>query len=487
MSSTLAGGQPPEPDAPEVKPAGLGKIQATSAAVSGIASGILALQSLVVLLFLSAREVGVLGIATGIGSLALVAQQFGVGAATLKEVAVAGERSTAYQTMLAGLVLRIAMTLPFSLVLVALSGWLATDVYGHPEIRGPVIIFAAIILLYGLVDVLAYTLQGLHLWTRFFAQKVVAAAVTAATVVVATAAFGLDGYFAGLLVAAVIVTATTAVFVAGAFGRTLLTTRPHGLRRRARAMLGLGIAAYVAKIFQVLALQAPILVAGYVESAEDTGALKVALTVGTVVLGLSGAVNTINIAVFSRRVARADERVSIDARRQVGLYAVLSAALCAAIAAVGPDVLRALDLGYADVGGTIVLGVVGPALFGILGIVVSTVYIPIGAYTRFVVVYLVPAAGAVGASLLAAHAGGGVEPFAAALVAGSAAGIAVAFADLARRRLLPPEAVAAVAAIAAVGLAGVLQMAEGARYALFAAAFVVSLVMFMRMLEARPR
>lgn len=460
----------------------LGRTQAKSVVVNLVTNGLIAAQSLVVLLFLSVREIGLLGIATGIGSLALVAQQFGLGAATLKEVSVASDRGSAYQTMIAGLALRVVMTVPVSLLLIALSGWLADDVYGHPEIQGPLIIFAAIILLYGVVDVLSYTLQGLQLWQRFFAQKLVGVVVSTAVVIAATAAFGLDGYFAGLLAGTLATTAVAAVVVSTAFGRKILATRPRGLRRRARAMLRLGVAAYGAKILQVLALQAPILVAGYVASAEDTGALKVALTIGTIVLGLSGAVNTVNIAVFSKRFADADQGAGVEARRQVGLYTVLSAGLAAAIATVGPDAVTVFGSQYEGTTDAIVLGVVGAALYGILGIVVSTVYIPVGEYGRFVVVYLIPAVVASGGALAAAWVDRGIALFAGALALGAAAGVAFTFADLARRALLPLQASMAVTTMVVVGVVGMLEAPQLVRYALLPVAILACALMIRSLL-----
>lgn len=475
-----------DPDAQRKTEQGLGRTHVESFVVSLASTGLLSLQNLLVLLLIDRRELGLLGIASGIGSLALIAQYFGIGASTLKEVSVAQSRRRAGELMVAGITLRMALTLPFAAALVALSGWIAGTVYDQPELRTPLMWFAAILLLYGITDVCSYTIQGLHAWRRFFIVKLTGAALHPPIVLGATAVWGLDGYFGGLAAAATGGAVIAVVGVLSLFGWRVKAPSRARLRIDMRTMVPLGFYAHVAKILQVLGLQAPILIAGYHYSAELTGDLKFALTIGAALLALSGAVNSVNISVFSRRFASSGADLRRDVRRQIGLYATLTGGLAAMVALLAPEIVDVVGRGrYASAVPASVLAIAATALFGLIGVVVSTLHIPAGNHRQFVGLYLIPTVATSLAAVAVARTGGSIDLMGAGLLAGTSLGVAVAYADLARRGLLPPSAWGILLTAPALLALPAVELADGARFALAGMAAVALVILTPRASRAR--
>jgi O-antigen/teichoic acid export membrane protein len=238
-------------------------------------------------------------------------------------------------------------------------------------------------------------------------------------------------------------------------------------------MLRLSIAAYVAKVCQVLGLQGPLLVAGYYYSAQSTGELKFALTIGTLLLGLASAVNAINVAVFSRRFDRDEHETWDAARYQIALFSVISGVLAALVALSAVELLDVVAKGeYAGALAATALCAAGAALHGLIGVIVSTVYIPVGEYGRFVAAFLLAALVAVAGSLAASVAGLEIAWSAAAFLGGTAAGAMLTLAGLTRRFALPRRELAVLVMTIGMAVFAATGPPGGVRYALITLAIL---------------
>jgi O-antigen/teichoic acid export membrane protein len=455
----------------------LGRTQLQSVVVTLVATGLLALQNLVVLSLLDRHELGILGIASGVGSLALISQYFGVGAATLKEVAIAETRPRAFEIMLAGLSLRMLLAAPIVGALIAAAGWIASSLYGYPEIELPLLLFAVMIVLYGLLDVFSYTLQGLQLWRRFFVVKLLGAGVQLPIVVVSTLMAGVDGYFIGLTIATGVGTIVALTGVSGILRPHFHAQPAKRLVADMRGMLSLGLYAHLAKISQVLIIQSPILIAGYYYAAFVVGDLKFALTIGGVLLGLLGAANTINMAVFSRRFAAQAQHFRSGVEHQIAIATLVLGVAVAICGLVIPDVVSLIGGGrYRSATDATVIAVIAAGLLGLVGFIVSTLHVPAGAYRMFAGLYLVPALITAAAVVAVSLLDGGVTLLAGSLLCGAVAGVAAAFADLARRRLLRRESLLALAGFVGLAALPLVPFPDPMRYAVAALVLVAFLV-----------
>jgi O-antigen/teichoic acid export membrane protein len=463
-------------EAPPDEP-GLGRTQVQSVVVTLVATGLLTLQNLVVLSLLDRHELGILGIASGVGSLALISQYFGVGAATLKEVSIAETRPRAFEIMLAGLFLRLLLAAPIVVALIGAAGWIASSLYGHPELKLPLLLFAVMIVLYGLSDVFSYTLQGLQLWRRFFLVKLLGAGVQLPIVVVGTLVAGVDGYFIGLTIATTVGTVIALAGVGAVLRPNFHTQAAKRLIADMRGMFSLGLYAYAAKIFQVLIIQSPILIAGYYYSTLVVGDLKFALTIGGVLLGLSGAVNTINMAVFSRRFAAKAQRFRSGVEHQVAVATLVLGFAVAICGLLIPDVVSLIGGGrYGTATDASVVAIIAAGLLGLVGLIVSTLHVPAGAYRMFAGLYLIPAVITASAVVAVSLLDGGVTLLAGSVLAGSAAGVTAALADMARRGLLTRESLLALAGFVGLAALPLVPFPDPMRHAVAALVLVAFLV-----------
>jgi hypothetical protein len=142
-----------------------------------------------------------------------------------------------------------------------------------------------------------------------------------------------------------------------------------------------------------------------------------------------------------------------------------------------PDVVSLIGGGRYD-GATdaSVIAIIASGLLGLVGLIVSTLHVPAGAYRMFAGVYLVPAlitaSVSVGVSLL----GGGVSLLASSLLGGSVAGVTAAFADLARRGLLSRESLLALAGLVGLAALPLVPFPDPMRYAVAALVLVAFLI-----------
>jgi hypothetical protein len=204
-------------------------------------------------------------------------------------------------------------------------------------------------------------------------------------------------------------------------------------------------------------------------SAAATGDVKFALTIAGLLATVLGAANTINMAVFSRRFASREPGFWQGAGRQIGGYAVVVGLAGAVAGLLAPDVVSVVAGGeYRHALDATVFAIAGAALYGFGGIAVSTVYVPVGMYGRFMAVYAVAGAAVIAACALAVAGDGGVAVYGLALLAGSGAGVLVILLDPSLRGKLAPRELALMAGLLLVGMVPVLQPPGAVRYVLLA-------------------
>ena len=153
----------------------------------------------------------------------------------------------------------------------------------------------------GLLELLSYTVQGLGAYRALFSLQAIQAVATLAFAVIGIWRWGVPGFYGGQAIAtascAVIASAVLRQRIGFPFGRP-----SRGLFAMIRNQLGASVHIYLAKIFQTSSVQAPLLISGLFLMRRDIGYLKFALGGSTHILPLSAAVNSINLAEFSRAV-----------------------------------------------------------------------------------------------------------------------------------------------------------------------------------------
>ncbi|MBI3097388.1 MAG: oligosaccharide flippase family protein [Planctomycetes bacterium] len=280
----------------------LERVQAAGVAVNVTTTLIAAAQSMVVLRLLSPEEFGLIGVVSAIGTLAGVAQHFGVGLGTLQRLAGA-EGAASPGILVAGLVTRLALSVPIAAALFLSAPWLAPGFSRDERVVSGLQIFSGILILQGMAEVLIFALGGLFRFRRFYAVKLAFSLVSAVLIASGCWTSGVSGYFLGSL-------------AAWGFGLILSWIALHRVlpaplhwpsRECRRALFAdlfrVGLYAQVAKMCQTGFLQVPVLVMGWFGTDAQTGLLKFALSAAGHLYVVTNAAVSANIAYMSRWLA----------------------------------------------------------------------------------------------------------------------------------------------------------------------------------------
>jgi O-antigen/teichoic acid export membrane protein len=191
------------------------------------------------------------------------------------------------------------ITVPLSITLIFLAGFIAQRVYHLPEITPLIQLYAASLVLLGLQDVLGATLTGMKKFISLYVVQIGTAIINVFVFAYFTWRFSLTGYFW-----AIIATTTVMViwygFIIARYLRGYLKLPSWGdLRFFARRVFRISLYMYAARILFVVWQRLPILVLAVVFSKEQLGDLALSLTFGSKLTILAMALSEVNLSMMS--------------------------------------------------------------------------------------------------------------------------------------------------------------------------------------------
>ena len=277
----------------------LARIQFLSLATKAITTAFGIIQSIIIIRVLSPAEYGLIGLVTSIGGVVGVTQHLGIVDGTIREIAILKSKRAKGTVFWVSQAVRQIVTIPLSVVLLLLAGWIAGSVYGKPEIAGLIQMFAAVLVLQGLQDVLGATVTGLKKFTALYGVQIITSAVNVAVFGWLTWQYQVAGFF----VAMAVTTLVMVVLLGWVVRRELAGDLPWPdwveVKKYARRVMRIGIYMYLARIFFVIWQRLPLLLLGGILSADQLGHLNVSLTFGSKLTIVAMALSEVNLAWMS--------------------------------------------------------------------------------------------------------------------------------------------------------------------------------------------
>lgn len=282
----------------------LAKTQLLSLVTKGITTAFGIVQSVLVVRLLSRGEFGLVGLVMSIGGVIGVSQHLGIVDGAIREIAVLKSRREVGKVFWVSHLTRQLVTIPLSLGLFFLAGYIAVHFYNRPEIIPYIQIFAGVLVLQGLQDVLGATLTGMRKFVSLYVVQIVTAAINIAVFGYLTWRYDMAGYFWAIVITTAIMVGIFMVLIARELKGDLTLPTMADVRQYARRVMRVGFFMYISRIFFVVWQRLPLLMLGAVLTADQLGDLNVSLTFGSKLTIIAMALSEVNLAWMSSLFAQ---------------------------------------------------------------------------------------------------------------------------------------------------------------------------------------
>lgn len=318
----------------------LARIQFLSVATKAVTTVLGIVQTLIVIRVLSATEYGIVGLVMAIGGLIGVSQHLGIVDGAIREIAIRKNKDEIGKVFWVSHIARQAVTIPLSILLVALAGTIATRMYGRPEMVPYIQLFAAALILQGLQDVLGATLTGLKKFTSLYIIQIITAAINIAAFGLLTFNYHVAGFFWAIIGTTLLMVALLAVMIQRELAGHLRIPRWHDIIQYGKNLLHIGVFMYISRIFYVIWQRLPLLLLGGVLAGDELGYLNVSLTFGSKLIILAAALSEVNLSWMSTLFAQEREEFTKTVSRNMHRVLVLMTALTLALIFFVPEILQ---------------------------------------------------------------------------------------------------------------------------------------------------
>lgn len=297
-------------------------------------------QSVIVIRLLSKGEFGITGLVMSIGGLIGVTQNLGIVDGAIREIAVLKNKDEMGAVFWVSHLVRQMVTVPLSVGLMALAGIIAARIYHRPEITPYIEMFAAVLILQGLQDVLGATLTGLKKFVQLYAIQIITAAANVAIFGLLVWKFRVTGFFLAIILTTTLMVVLLLAAIWQELKGHLRWPDVATLKIFARRVMRIGAYMYLSRIGFVVWQRLPILLLGGVVAVDELGYLNASLTFGSKLTIIAAALSEVNLSWMSSLFSTSPEEFRRVAQRNMQRVLLLLAALTLVLIFFTPELLQ---------------------------------------------------------------------------------------------------------------------------------------------------
>ncbi len=356
----------------------LARIQALSVATKIVTTILGIVQSIIIIRILSPTEFGLIGLVMSIGGVIGVSQHLGIVDGAIREIAVRKNKDEIGKVFWVSHLARQAVTLPLSLALALLASVIATKVYNRPEIVPFIQLFAGVLILQGLQDVLGATLTGMKKFVSLYVIQIITATVNIVVFGLLTWQYHIAGFFWAIIATTLLMIILIAVIIARELAGHLVLPSVQEIKKYGKNLLHISAYMYVSRIFYVIWQRLPILVLGGLITGDQLGYLNISLTFGSKLIILAAALSEVNLSWMSTLFATAREEFARVASKNMHRVFILMAGLTAMLIFFIPEILHIVIKKPAYFAATpyIVIMTLAFFLYSLIDIGTSSIFVP---------------------------------------------------------------------------------------------------------------
>lgn len=324
----------------------LARTQVLSLIAKGVTTVLGAIQTLIILRLLPLEEFGLVGLVMSIGAVIGVSQHLGIVDGTIREVAILKDRRDVIKVLWVSTLIRQAVTVPLSLVLLFFAQQIAQNIYHKPEIIPYIHLFAAVLILQGFQDVFGATLTGLKKFYALYFVQIITAALNIAAFGVGIWLYGTRGYFYAVIAMTTVMVGSFLAIITHELHRHSRLPSLVDMQHFGRLVMKTGAFMYASRIFFVIWQRLPILMLGGVLTGDQLGLINVALAFGGRLTIVTAALSEVNLSWMSSLFATRRETFEKIAARNMQRIFVFMALLTLLIVYFVPEIILIIGEEY---------------------------------------------------------------------------------------------------------------------------------------------
>lgn len=355
----------------------LARIQLLSVATKAVTTVLGVVQSIIIIQVLSKTEYGIVGLVMSIGGLIGVSQHLGIVDGAIREIAVRSNKKEIGKVFWVSHIARQAVTLPLSLALLALAGFISIRIYNRPEIIPYIQLFAASLILQGLQDVLGATLTGMKKFISLYVVQIITATFNIIAFGLLTWKFQVAGFFWAVIITTTLMVIMLTALIAKELAGHLALPSWADIKLYGKHLLHIGIFMYISRIFYVIWQRLPILLLGGVLIGERLGDLNISLTFGSKLIILAAALSEVNLSWMSTLFANRRDEFAHVVTRNMHRVLVLLAGITIALLFFIPEILTYIirKPEYSEAQPFIILLTVAFFLYSLIDLGTSSIFV----------------------------------------------------------------------------------------------------------------
>lgn len=354
----------------------LARIQFYSLVTKAVTTGLGIIQSFVVIRLLSPAEFGLVGLVMSIGGVIGVSQHLGIVDGAIREIAIHKNKREVAKVFWVSHAARQLVTIPLSLALIGAAGFIASRLYQRPEITLLIQVFAAILILQGLQDVLGATLTGLKKFKALYAVQIITAAVNVVVFGLLTYRFAIYGFFMAIIFTTSLMICLLAWAVVRDLRSYLTLPTWHDFQTYGRNIMRIGAYMYVARIFFVVWQRLPILLLGGILTADQLGYLNVSLAFGARLTIVAAALSEVNLSWMSSLFASQRNEFVRTVTTNLHRVLVLMMSMTFGLLYFTPEIIKIIGREYVPAEPLIMVMTLAFFLYALIDIGTSSVFVP---------------------------------------------------------------------------------------------------------------
>lgn len=355
----------------------LAKTQLLSLITKAITTALGIIQSILIVRFLSPAEFGLVGLVMSIGSVIGVSQHLGIVDGAIREIAILKNKREIGKVLWVSHLTRQIVTIPLSLLLLVLAEPIASGIYSRPEIIPYIRIFAVVLILQGLQDVMGATLTGMKKFMSLYVVQIVTAAINIAVFGYLTWRYGISGFFWAVAITTTIMIILFQFILRKQLRGSLSLPTKEDIRQYGRAVMRIGAFMYLSRIFYVLWQRLPILLLGSVLVADELGYVNVSLTFGSRLTILAMALSEVNLSWMSSLYAHKRHEFVQQVTQTMQRVLVLMLLMTLTLIFFAPEIIQyIIGPEYLPAQPLIIVMTIAFFLYSLVDIGTSSVFVP---------------------------------------------------------------------------------------------------------------
>jgi O-antigen/teichoic acid export membrane protein/glycosyltransferase involved in cell wall biosynthesis len=295
---------------------------------------------------------------------------------TIREIAVLKDKRDIGKVFWVSHIARQMVTLPLSALLLGCADVIGTGIYGRPEIVPYIRIFAGILILQGLQDVLGATLAGLKNFVALYAVQIATAVINVAVFGYLTWVWGVAGFFWAMGFTTSIMVLLFLIILTRQLQGYLAWPSRADFRRYGRQVMRIGLFMYASRIFFVIWHRLPLLALGTVLAADKLADFNLSLTFGSKLTVVAAALSEVNLSwmssLFTTRRDEFERLVTKNMHRVMVLLTLLALVLIF----FAPEILYFLGPEYISAEPVVLVMTLAFFLYSLMDIGTSSVFVP---------------------------------------------------------------------------------------------------------------